>query len=424
MKSATLRDLLPASARATRDRLVVGGIAAADLVDRFGSPLLVYDEQELRARCATVRAAFPDGASYAAKAFLCGSIARLVHEEGLGLDVASDGELAVARAAGVPAAALTLHGNNKSLEELDSALSAEVGRTVLDSLDEVHRLEALAAACPSPPRVAVRVNPDVTAATHRSIQTGQADSKFGTALGFCDAEAIIRRLRSSPLVSFCGLHVHIGSQITDLDALGRAILRTAALASRVEAAELIVGGGLGVAYRVGDVVPDIPAWGAIAHGTARRAGFAGRILAEPGRAVSATAGITLYTIGTVKSASSTTFLAVDGGLSENPRPALYQARYQPFLARCPQVDARPGPYTVVGKNCEASDTFARDVAIPGDPRVGDLLCVPVTGAYCYSMASNYNRLPRPAVVMVSDGHSYPILRRETIADLLRLDLVA
>ena len=416
--------LLPDTARATESGLEIAGVPATTLVEQYGSPLVVYDEQHLRARCADIRAAFPDGASYATKAFLCRSVAQLVHQEGLGLDVASDGELAIALAAGVPAATLTLHGNNKSLAELKMALTAGVGRIVADSDDEVDRLESVAESTTVIPNVLVRINPAVAANTHASISTGHATAKFGATLADGSADALVHRIRSSQRLRFTGVHVHIGSQMVDLEPLSRAIQSAATFASRLEADELIVGGGLGVRYRLNDTAPDIATWGEVAHHFARAGGFSGHLLAEPGRVITASAGVTLYTIGTIKQTASATFVAVDGGISDNPRPAMYQASYQPLLARHPFATGEVGPYTVVGKNCESSDTFARDVTIPGEPVIGDVLCLPVTGAYCYAMSSNYNGLMRPAVVLVRGGQSRAILRRETVDELLRADQVA
>lgn len=418
--------LLPSSARPGSAGLEIGGLALATLVAEHGTPLLVYDEEHLRRRCAEVTRAFPDGASYAGKAFLCRAMARLVHEEGLGIDVASSGELAIAMAGGVAAAALTVHGNNKSDAELGAAIAAGVGRIVIDSWDECDRLSALADAHGSTCAVALRVNPGVITATHRSVMTGHAASKFGVAIAGGEAAALVARVRATAHLHLAGIHVHAGSQITDLDPLGQAIAAAATVARDCGAADLIVGGGIGVAYTVGERSTDIAAWGAMAHQAARASGFEGRILAEPGRTIAATGAATVYTIGTIKRlAERTILLAIDGGISDNPRPALYGSSYQPILVDHPSV-AEPavnGPYTVVGKNCESSDTFARDVELPAEPRIGDLLCLPVTGAYTYSMASNYNGLCRPAVVMVGHGRGRVIVRRESIDDLLRSDVL-
>jgi diaminopimelate decarboxylase len=416
--------LLPVTARVGDLGLEIGGISLVELAEQHGTPLYVYDEQHLRNACQATRAAFPDGVSYASKAFLCRSIARLVHEEGLGLDVASGGELAIAVAAGVPAHAITLHGNNKSRAELKAALAFGIGRIVVDGDDELDRLEVLTAGLDAaPPRVLVRVNPSVTAPTHRSIRTGHADSKFGVPLADGRAAALVRRARKSPGLRFAGIHMHIGSQMTDLTPLRDAIRTSAAFADEVGAGELIVGGGLGVCYRTADTAPTIAAWGEIARRAARDAGFTGRIMAEPGRVLTATAGLTIYTIGARKQTGATRLLAVDGGISDNPRPALYQARYRPLLVRHPYVGECADTFTVVGKNCESSDTFASDVALSGEPRIDDLLCMPVTGAYCHAMSSRYNGLPRPPVVLVRDGAARVIVRRETIEDVLRSDVL-
>lgn len=418
-------DILPSSASVGARGLEIGGISVATIAAEYGTPLLIYDEAHLRDRCRQARAAFPDGVSYASKAFLCRSIARLVQEEGLGLDVASGGELAIALAAGVPGSALTLHGNNKSTTELSAALDAEVGRIVVDCSDEVDRLETLTRRCPERRGVLLRVNPAVTADTHPSVATGHAASKFGVALAGGQAAELVGRIRASRNLRFDGIHVHAGSQITTLDPLVASISSAASLAREFGASELIVGGGLGVAYTSGQRVPSFAEWGAAARAAARASGFNGRLLAEPGRAIAATAAITVYTIGTIKTLTERSILlAVDGGISDNPRPALYQSAFQPLLVRSPLVSMveRAGPYTVVGKNCESSDTFARDVAMSAEPGIGDLLCIPVVGAYTYAMSSHYNGLCRPAVVLVGGGSARVILRRERFEDLLGCDV--
>jgi len=420
-------ELLPSSARSSELGLVVGGVPVAALAAEHGTPLIVYDEDHLRQRCADVRRAFPDGASYAAKAFLCRSVARLVHEAGLGIDVASGGELAIALGGGVPASALTLHGNNKSSDELGAALDVGIGRIVIDSWDELDRMSGLADTHGARQRVALRVNPSVTAGAHQSIMTGHATSKFGVAIAGGEAAQLVARIRATPRLEFTGIHVHAGSQVTDLGPLAQSITAAAAVARECDAADLIVGGGLGVAYTAGQTAPGIAAWGAMAHAAARASGFEGRVLAEPGRAIAATAAITVYTLGTIKRlAEHSIVVAIDGGISDNPRPALYGSSYQPLLARHPFLPetAERGPYSIVGKNCESSDTFARDVGLAAEPRRGDILCLPVTGAYTYSMSSNYNGLCRPAVVLVRDGGGRLILRRESIDDLLRADVIA
>jgi diaminopimelate decarboxylase len=272
------------------------------------------------------------------------------------------------------------------------------------------------------PRVLIRVTPAVSASTHPSIRTGHAESKFGVALAGGRADALARRMLDSSRLRLSGVHVHIGSQIVDMDPLERAVDAAAAFAVRIDAEELVVGGGLGVSYRACEPTPTISAWAKATRARAQTRGFCGRVMAEPGRALIATAGVTIYTIGAVKTAGSTTFLAVDGGISDNPRPAMYQAEYQPILVRHPYVGHGGETYTVVGKNCESGDTFARNVAIRGNPRTGDLLCMPVTGAYCHAMSSRYNGLLRPPVVLIDDGNARLIVRRERLEDLLGTDL--
>jgi diaminopimelate decarboxylase len=418
-------ELFPSSATSGPHGITVGGVALAELASRYGTPLVVYDEAHLRQRCCDARSAFPDGVSYAAKAFLCKAIARLVHEEGLGLDVASGGELAVAVAAGLPGSAITMHGNNKSDREITLALRHRVGRIVIDSHEELTRVEADAAVLGLRVPVAIRVNPGVQAATHPSIRTGGVESKFGVSIVSGAAQSLARLAQVSRSVDLHGVHVHIGSQLTGMGPSDDAIASAAAFALMHGAEELIVGGGLGVPYRVGDHAPTFRDWSSAAGAAAERGGFTGRILAEPGRSIVAAAGIAVYSIGTVKEAGvGTRFVAVDGGISDNPRPALYGARYHAELV-APVDDSAPMDemrYTVVGKNCESSDVFAEDVVFHRSPRAGDLLAIPVAGAYGYAMASNYNGLGRPAVVFVADGQERLVLRREDESDMSRLDV--
>jgi diaminopimelate decarboxylase len=403
--------------------LHVGGVDTVELAARYGTPLFVYDEAHLRERCREARAAFPGGVHYAAKAFLCAAMARLVVEEGLGLDVASGGELAVALAADVPADRLVLHGNNKSLEELVAALEAGVGRIVVDSDDEIDRLAHLVGDRGLPrPEVAVRVTPGVEAHTHDYIATGQADSKFGFGLASGAAAAAIDRLRAagSP-AHLVGLHVHIGSQIFRTGSFARALELLAPFIRQSNLPELSIGGGLGVAYGEGEVSEGIPAGGERVRKTVEANGISATVTAEPGRAIAAAAAITLYTAGTVKDSPGVrTYVATDGGMIDNPRPALYGSGYETFLPRAVRAE-RDRVVRLVGKHCESGDVLVRDARVPADLRPGDLVATPVTGAYGFSMGSNYNRLARPAVVFVADGRARLVVRRETLADLLATD---
>lgn len=415
--------LLPETATVADDGgLLVGGVRLTDLADTYGTPLFVYDEAHLRARCREAVAAFPGGVYYATKAFLCGAMARLAHEEGMRLDVASGGELGLALRAGVPAADLLLHGNNKSTEELREALAAGVGRIVVDSFDEIDRLEGLVADGLRRPAALVRVTPGVEAHTHDYVSTGQEDSKFGFGLRDGAAERAVARLRApgSP-VDLVGLHVHIGSQIFRTDSFARAMEVIAPFVRSCGLPELNIGGGLGVAYVEGETTERIPAWGARVAEACRALGIDATVSAEPGRVIAASAAVTLYTVGTVKDIPGVrTYVAVDGGMIDNPRPALYGSEYEAFLPRAVGAD-RPRAVRVVGKHCESGDVLLHEAAVPADLAVGDVLATPVTGAYGFAMGSNYNRMPRPAVVFVADGRARLVVRRETDADLLRTD---
>ncbi len=414
--------LLPLTAGLNgRGHLTVGGCDLLELAAEFETPLFVYDELHLRQRCREAAAAFPGGASYAGKAFLCTAMARLAHEEGLSIDVASAGELMTVRAAGVPAADIIVHGNNKSRDELRLALTERVGRLVVDSLDEVARIEQLVAEGHPAPDVLLRVTPDVDPRTHASISTGQVDSKFGLRLPSA-AEEAVARLRSGTVGRLRGLHMHLGSQITDLSVYAKAIRVVAPHARRWAAEELSVGGGVAVAYTAGEASPAVSTWADLVRGACREAGLDVRLRCELGRALVGPAAVTLYTVGSIKHIPGVrTYVVVDGGMADNLRVALYGSRYELLLPRAATA-ARTATVTVVGKHCESGDVLVRDGRVPSDLRVGDILCTPVTGAYGYSLATPYNRIGRPAVVFARDGAARLVLRRETVEDLLRLDV--
>ena len=416
--------LLPdGAATDARGRLSVAGCDLVDLAEEFGTPLIVYDEDHVRARCREARAVFGDGAvAYAAKAFLCRAMAQLVRDEGLHLDVATGGELHVALAAGFPPERLVLHGNNKSSAELAAAVDAGVGRIVVDSLDELDRLDALAAERGCRPVVLLRVTPGVEAHTHVYLSTGRDDSKFGFTVSSGAAAEAVQRARAADSVKLVGIHAHIGSQVFRIDSFQRAVATLAAFANPLDLPELSVGGGLGVAYVTGEEAPSITAWGEAVLGAAAEAGVRARLSVEPGRAVVAQAAVALYTVGTIKHLPGIrTYVAVDGGMSDNPRPVLYGSGYEVFLPRAATAE-RPREVTVVGKHCESGDIVVPEGWVPQDLAVGDVLGVPVAGAYGYSMASNYNKVPRPAVVFARNGEAREVIRRETYDDLLRLDL--
>jgi diaminopimelate decarboxylase len=422
-------------------RLAIDGVDLEALAREHGTPLYVYSESELRARAAEYRDAFgSDAVSYAGKAFLCGAMARLVADEGLQLDVATGGELQLALHAGFPSARIVFHGNNKSDAELQVALERGVGRIVADSFDELDRIEALVAAGAgpvqgAPARVLVRVTPGVEAHTHEYIATGADDSKFGFTLSNGSARDAALRVVKSEAMHFAGFHCHIGSQILVLESFARAAELVAGLAADVVRAtdvpvpEINLGGGLGVPYTADDL--DAPSIAEFGRET--RANFADAcatfaldpapvLTIEAGRSIAGPAGVTLYTVGTIKQIPGVrTYVAVDGGMSDNPRPATYGAAYEAALPA--RVTApRTLVATVAGKHCEQGDLLVRDAHLPADVAVGDVLVTPVTGAYGHSMASNYNLVPRPAVVFVRDGQARVVVRRETFDDLVVRDL--
>lgn len=416
-------DLLPDTAAVgPAGQLVVGGCDTLELAEEYGTPLFVYDEAHLRARCREAVAAFGGRVEYATKAFSCLAMCRLAHDEGLRLDVSTAGEYHVARAAGVPASDLVLHGNNKSVDELRRALTDHVGRVIVDSDDELDRIEALVAKGLAPPRVLLRITPGIEAHTHEYVRTGQDDSKFGFGVNSGAAAVAVERAQRSPAVELVGLHAHVGSQVFAVESFEKAVGVLAEIIEPLDLSELSIGGGLGVAYVEGETAPTITEWGAAVRRACDRAGVRAAITAEPGRAIVARAALTLYTVGTVKEIPGIrTYVAVDGGMSDNPRPVLYGSGYETFLPRAVAAH-RPRTVTVVGKHCESGDLLVPDGRVPDDVAVGDVLATPVTGAYGHSMGSNYNKVPRPAVVFVRDGDARLVVRRETLDDLVRLDI--
>ena len=414
--------LLPDSSEAVDGRLFVGGMDVLELAKRFGTPVFVYDEEQIRARCREAVAAFGDGVAYATKAFLTTAMAKLAHEEGMRFDVATGGELFVALHAGVPADRLVLHGNNKSTNELREALDAGVGQIVVDSFVEIDRIEALVAAGATPPDVLVRITPGIEAHTHEYLQTGIADSKFGFGLASGDASAALARIAASPAMNLVGVHAHIGSQVFDGDSYRRAVEVLADFVVPFDLPELCIGGGLGVPYVSGEAAPSITEWADIVTGACRDVGIKSRVTAEPGRSIVAAAAITLYTVGTIKEIPGIrTYVAVDGGMSDNPRPSLYGSGYEAFLPRAVDAD-RPEHVRVVGKHCESGDVIVAEADVPEGLEVGDILATPVTGAYGHSMGSNYNMIRRPPVVFVRNGEAHEVVRRGTYEDLVQRDV--
>jgi diaminopimelate decarboxylase len=402
--------------------LTIAGCDVLDLAKQYGTPLFVYDEAHLRERCREAVAGFGHGAAYATKAFLCSAMARIAHEEGMLLDVATGGEMRVALAAGVPGESLVVHGNNKSLDELRLALEVGAGRIVVDSFEEMDRIDGLVGDGHAPPDVLVRINPGIEAHTHEYLRTGAVDSKFGFGLAAGRAAEAVERVTASASMQFKGVHAHIGSQVFETSFFERAVNALAPFVGSSGASELSVGGGLEVAYVAGEVAPSISEWADAVNSACATAGVEAQILAEPGRSIVAAAAVTLYTVGTIKEIDGVrTYVAVDGGMSDNPRPVLYGSGYEAFLPRSTAA-ARPWNVRIVGKHCESGDVIVHEAAVPEDTRVGDVLCTPVTGAYGHSMGSNYNMVRRPAVVFVNDGGAREVVRRETWEDLMARDV--
>ncbi len=415
-------DLLPGSAALADHSLTVGGCSVTDLVAQYGSPLFIYDEQQLIDRCEEAVEAFGPGVAYASKAFLCKAMARIAYEAGMHVDVSTGGEMFIALAAGVPADKLVMHGNNKSVQELEMALDARVSRIVVDSFDEFDRIEALVASGFRAPDVLIRVNPGIEAHTHEYLQTGITDSKFGFPIAEGHAQSAIDRATASSSVTFRGIHAHVGSQVFDIESYGKAIASLAPFVVPSDAEELSIGGGLGVAYVEGEADRSITEWADIARDAAARSGITATISAEPGRSIVAQAALTAYTVGTIKTVPGVrTYVAVDGGLSDNPRPVLYGSGYEAFLPRAVTAP-RPMRARIVGKHCESGDILVREADLPADVAIGDIVCTPVTGAYGHSMGSNYNQVLRPAVVFVRDGSSRVVVARQTYEDLTANDV--
>lgn len=431
----------PSSAiRNRHGALEIGGVDVRDAVTEFGSPLFVFDEDDLRVRARRYRSAYVGAGAgivyYAAKAFLCTAVARWVNEEGLGIDVASGGELAVALRAGVSGDRLLLHGNNKSMAEIEAAVMARVGRIVIDSFEDIVRVADAAGRAGVVQPVLVRVTVGVEAHTHEFIATAHEDQKFGLSLASGAVDEAVRRIVKLPSLDLVGLHSHIGSQIFDAAGFQVSAARVVSLAQRlwdeqgIEIEELNLGGGMGIAYLDSDDPLNVDDMAAqISEIVGKECAAAGiptpSLSFEPGRAIVGPSGVTIYEVGTVKQVdldrgAVRTYVSVDGGMSDNIRTALYDAEYTVTLASR-ESTAEPALCRVVGKHCESGDIVVRDAWLPSDLAPGDLLAVAATGAYCRSMASNYNYLPRPGVVAAQSGHLTVMLRRETLDDLLSLD---
>jgi diaminopimelate decarboxylase len=435
----------PASARRDADDVLeIGGVSATELRDRFGTPLYVLDEDDVRGHARRTLAAFRTAAQahgaqarvyYAGKALLSTEVVRWVSDEGLAVDVCSGGELAVALAAGADPARLGFHGNNKSVAELERAVQIGIGSIVIDSLVELERLAVIVAGRATPQAVLIRVNSGVHAETHDFLATAHEDQKFGFTLA--DAAAVVARIREIPGLLFIGLHCHIGSQIFGTAGFAESAARLvevhAALLSGGDVPVLNLGGGFGIAYTSADHPTPIEELAvgivdAVAGECARHGIPVPNLAFEPGRAIVGQAGVTLYEVGTTKPVEASPdvrrlYVSVDGGMSDNARPALYGAQYTARIASR-RSDAPPVLVRVVGKHCESGDIVVDADYLPGDVAPGDLLAVPATGAYCFSLASNYNYLTRPPIVAVSGARARVIVRGETIDDLLSRDVGA
>ncbi len=413
-QTATVSHVYPLGSRLNeRGRLEVGGCDVVELAGEFGTPAYLYAEDDMRSRARAYREAFGARTErfeivYASKAFACTAVCRLMAEEGLSCDIAAGGELHLALAGGFPPERIYMHGNNKSEADLRMALEQGVGHIVVDSFDEIDRLERLAAGRGQ--RVMLRVTPGISPTTHSSIQTGQEDSKFG--FGLAEVPRAVERCGEAGL-ELRGLHAHIGSQVFELEAYERL---AEVLARMGDWPLLNLGGGLGIAYTRDDEPPSIEEY---AEALLRRAPEGTTVLCEPGRSLVGNAGVTIYRVGTVKHIPNVrTYVSVDGGMSDNLRPMLYGARYEAEIA-----DRFGGQVlcTVAGMHCESGDILVRDVFL-ADPRPGDVLVVPATGAYGHAMANNYNSVPRPPVVFCKGGDARLVVRRETYEDLTARDV--
>ena len=419
--TAQLSHAYPIGSRVTeRGRLEIGGCDAVELARRFGTPVYVVVEDDLRARARTfveaISARHADfDVLFASKAFPCTAVYRTFAQEGLGCDVASGGELALALRGGFDAKRIYLHGNAKSSAELREALTAGVGHIVLDSLHDIERLESLVAERGVAQPVLIRVTPDIAGATHSSISTGQADSKFGFSMGA--APEAIERLREAPHLRLVGIHAHIGSQLFELDPFVAAVRAVATLGAFPV---YNLGGGLATAYTEAQCPPAIAAWvDAILDAFHEHIGAGKRLLLEPGRALVANSTVTLYTVETIKRNVST-WVAVDGGMSDNLRPMLYGAPYEALIA---DRASTPGSVRchLAGKHCESGDVLVRDLLL-ANPAPGDIVATPATGGYGYSLANNYNGIPRAPVVFCRDGEARLVVRRESYEDLFARDV--
>ena len=416
--------------------LTIGGCDATELVEQYGTPLYVLDEATLRSRCQQFARSFAERYSnsqavYASKAYINPALARIFAEEGLGLDVVSGGELAVAQAGEVPLEHVYFHGNNKTPAELEEAVSAGIGRVVVDSFHELDLLERICADADKTQDILVRVSPGIDPHTHAYTTTGIIDSKFGFSIQTGDAERAVLQAISAPHLNLKGLHFHLGSPIFELEPYQAAtdlVLRFASglREQGLELQEFSPGGGFAIAYTRDDAPPSAADYAEAIVGTLKATCSElgmdqPNLVIEPGRSIIGPAGVALYRIGAIKDIPGIrTYVSVDGGMGDNIRPALYQASYEVLSANRPTAETDT-TVTIAGKYCESGDVLASDILLPA-PSAGDVIAIPAAGAYCPSMASNYNLNPRPPIVLVKDGESRLIRRRESYADMMLCDL--
>ncbi len=418
--------------------LTIGGCDTIELVKKFGSPLYVMDEEHIREICRdyyqSFTARYPNTeVIYASKAFTNAAMVTIIKQENLGLDVVSGGELFTALKAGFSPERIYFHGNNKSVDEIEYGIRSKVGRFVVDNLDELETVNKIADKLGARVKALLRIQPGIEAHTHEYIQTGQIDSKFGMAIATGQALEIVKKAFKSEAVDVKGIHCHIGSQIFEIDSFRHTVevmmefLKQIKDETGVSLSELDLGGGFGIYYKEGDQPAPVGLFAQIIMKTAQEKAqqynmHVPKIIVEPGRSIVGTAGATLYTVGTIKHIPGIrTYVAVDGGMGDNPRPALYQAKYEAMIANKGHLEAEE-LVSITGKCCESGDMLIWDIELP-KAESGDILAVSSTGAYNYSMSSNYNRLPKPAVVLVNDGYADLIVERETYNDLIRNDLL-
>jgi diaminopimelate decarboxylase len=419
--------LLPSTSEVTEDgQLFIGGVSVSEVVNEFGTPVFIYDETHIKSKLNEAKKVWGKNVAYGSKAFICKYLVKLIDQSGIRIDVSTGGELSHCILSGFDPSRIVFHGNNKSVLELTRAISYGVGTIVIDSIDELERIEKLAVlnVKSEPINTMLRLTPGIEAHTHEYVKTGQHDSKFGFSIFAETTKQAVNRILSNTALKLSGFHFHIGSQIFKLDGYLEAMKVVAEFIKYYDIEELVIGGGLGVPYLNSDSQISITDWAKYIKDAAKSCGIDSKveITAEPGRSIVAAAAITVYTIGTIKKIDNIrTYVSVDGGMSDNPRPVLYSSGYEAFL---PNKMNSIGNLIcrVVGKHCESGDVLVNNANLPENIEVGDLLATPVTGAYGYSMASNYNKVPRPAVVFVEEGQTKEVIRRETLEDLIRLDL--